>query len=283
MAGTVRTVTTVTTNKTQANLMNLDFQKALAAQIAASQKSMVGQLMDDIYGRDGVEKLGNVQRRVDRVTTRRRTVSYPKGYWAKIEVNDTDHVTYKVFNSGWLAKTFNKIGFRKVLGNGWDSVKQRDTVEATLGATYMAIDQAIEDDLRQAKHSKFLKDMIKTDPDNLKAIAQLDMLDKGDGPGTESSEYLTVTGSVTVPLPGQTYSHNINVSGTGVYSKVDPSKVSSLVIGPISPYSPGGGGSITFGKEDDISVDPEGKVSFGDEMAKAIKEAAQEKGEVDGI
>jgi len=276
-------VRTITTNKTNQDLMAMDMQDMLAKSMAAAQSNLVQSLMSDAYGQDSVRSKPIIHRRMNRVTTRERTVSYADGYWAKIEINDTDHVTYKVFNSGWLAKTFNKIGFRKVLGNGWDSVKQRDNIEATLGATYMAIDEAIAEDLRKVKHSMFLKEMIKTDPDNLKAIAQLDMLDKGDGPGTEQA---STVGQVSAAQPGasimpKTYGQNITISGSGTYSKADPTKPTAIAVGPTA-LNAGGATSLSFGNgEEAIKVDPDGGVSFGDEMAKAIKKLGQ-KGETNG-
>ena len=265
---------TVTTNKTNADvdLMEQDIKDMLANQVSAHTQQMIKSIMDDGLNGERPYKLpAQVYHLVARYTTQKRTVSYPDGYWAKIEINETDHVTYKVFNSGWLAKMFNSVGFRKVLVNGWDSVKQRDTVEATLGATYMAIDESIAADLKSAKHSKFLKEMIKTDPENLKAIAQLDMLDKGDGPGTDTAVEPVLSASGVSGM--NKYSQNISVSGSGTYAKMDLSKPAALSIGPISV----GGGS-----EDIISMDPDGEVSFGPEMAKAIKAAVDttEKGEV---
>ena len=284
---------TITTNHTNADMsiMDQDMKDVFVKAMAETKKDLMQTLFDD-----GVMswKKPIVHRRVDRVETRKRMVSYPNGYWAKIEIKDNDHVSYKVFNSGWLAKTFNKIGFRKVLVNGWDSVKQRDTVEATLGATYMAIDEAIATDESSASHSTFLKEMIKTDPENLKAIAQLDMLDKGDGPGADAtSGMIPESGSsaagITPAMAAPMYGQNIAVSGSGAYfTKDDPTQPASISVGPIAfAKSPT---VLTFGNgEEDIKVDPDGSVSFGDKMVKAIKsvveepteEPTTEKGEVD--
>ena len=287
----MREVRTITTNKTDADIVQgdsfiTDFNAALTKHMAISNKALMHSLMLDDFGKAGVEKKGDVQIMVDRVQIHKKTVSYSNGYWAKIEINETDHVTYKVFNSGWLAKVFSTAGFRKVTVNGWDSVKQRDTVEATLGATYMAIDEAIATDESATKHSTFLKEMIKTDPDNLKAIAQLDMLDKCDGPGTEDDrnpavEPVLSAGSVSAP-----YAQNIKVAGSGAYfTKDDPTKPASFSVGPTA-LNAGGSHSISFsnGGEEAIKVDPDGGVSFGDKMAQAIKSVVDEpteKGEVD--
>ena len=147
----------------------------------------------------------------------------------------------------------------------------------------MAIDEAIAEDLKNIKHSTFLKEIIKTDPDNLKAIAQLDMLDKGDGPGAEES---SVTGQAmpsqsTGIIPAKTYGQNITVSGQGTYSKVDPNKPASVSVGPID-FKAGGSASLTFGNgEEAMKMDPDGSISFGNKMAEAIRGAVKEKGETD--
>ena len=266
---------TITTNHTE-SLADMEeaFKSSLDKQMAVSQANLLRSLLDDGFKEPFGPVKTIIHRRVDRVTERKRMVSYSDGYWAKIEVRDDDHVSYKVFNSGWLAKTFNQIGFRKVIGNGWDAVKQRDTIEATLGATYMAIDEAIAEDLRKTEHSKFLKEMIKTDPENLKAIAQLDMLDKGDGPGAEQA---STVGQVSAAQPSaiNANSQNISISGSGTYSNVDPTKPSLLGVGSMALNADG---------EDLITVDSDGDVSFGNKMAKAIEATVKyttEKGEVD--
>ena len=261
-------VRTITTNNTNAmDIMEEDLKVHLAKQMAVSQANLMASVLNDGFGRPLGPVKPIIHRRVEKVTRRTRTLSYDDGYWAKVEVSDTDHVSYKVFNSGWLAKTFNQIGFGKGFGNtvnGWDSIKQRDTIEATLGATYMAIDEAIAEDLRKTEHGKFLKEMIKTDPENLKAIAQLDMLDKGDGPGAESSIGVSAAQPSTVlpgtPLP---YVQNLQVSGSGTYSN----KTASMLLDPMA---------LNAGGEDLIKMDPDGEVSFGDKMAEAIKSVVEE-------
>jgi len=273
-------VRTITTNKTNIDAMDLDFKELIQKQVAAHTSQMIGSLLFDGVTTPLGQTVSKVHRRIDRVTTRSRIVEYDEGYWVKITVNDDDHVSYKLFNGGWLAKTFYKIGLRKVLDSGgWDAVKQRDTVEATLGATYMAIDEAIVEDLGRDKHSKFLKDMIKTDPENLKAIAQLDMLDKGDGPGTQVEPVLSASGVTAT----KTYGQNISVSGSGTLSKTNTSKPAVLGVGPMS-LSGGGATSLSFGtSEEAMKVDPDGSVSFGNKMAEAIRKVTQEdKGETNG-
>ena len=281
----MRTITT-TTNHTSGviNFMEQDLKDVIAKTVAGHTSEFMKSLLFDEASFSKGKPI--VYKRIQEMN-RKRTVSFSDGYWAKIDISDSDHVSYKVFNSGWLAKTFNKIGFRKVLGNGWDSVKKRDTIEATLGATYMAIDEAIEEDLRKMEHNHFLKEMIKTDPENLKAIAQLDMLDKGDGPGTEqlstAGQVSSAGSGVAFATPGQ----NITVSGSGTYSKIDSSKPAVLQTAPIS-FSGGGAGAtlLQFEGEDAIKMDPDGSVSFGHKMAQAIKATVEdtttEKGESNG-
>lgn len=278
----IRTVTTNNTNPF--GLMEKDMRDVFLKTMDEHQKQMMSSLLFDGMTNKFMKPKPVVHRRVIRATSRSRTVSYPNGYWAKITVDDNDHVIYMLYHSGWLAKLFHKLGFRKVVSGGADSVKQRDTVEATLGATYMAIDEAIADDLKTVEHSKFLKDMIKTDPENLKAIAQLDMLDKGDGPGSDqgaSSGVAAPPPSSSSP-PAPVYTSNIKVSGAGAYfMKDDPTKPASVMVGPMA-LEGGNTNSLSCGKEDLISVEPGGEVSFGNKMAKAIKKAVQAKGEEDG-
>ncbi len=273
--------------KTATEIMHQDIENTLSKSIAIQQQELMSSLLADGIGAYTSTSTGNsykktitVNRKVERPTSRSRVVSYPNGYWVKITINDNDSVSYKLFNSGWLAKAFHKIGFRKVLNNGWTSVKQRNSVEATLGATYMEIDEAIEEDMKKTEHCKFLKEMIKTDPENLKAIAQLDMLDKGDGPGSGNDQ--PDSGATQAP-PTVTFSNNVRVSGTGAYyTKYDDSKPASIQTGQID-FKAGGANSLSFGEEEVIKVDPEGGISFGDKMASAIKQVVQtEKGDTDG-
>ncbi len=251
-------------------------QNAIAAQVASHTDAMLMGLISDGVGGtttgNSIHAAAHVHRRVEKAKIRSRIVTYSDGYWAKISINETDHVTYKLFNSGWMAKALHKIGFRKVIESGWSSVKQRDTVEATLGATYLAIDEAIQEDMKKMKHSKFLKEMIKTDPDNLKAIAQLDMLDKGDGPGSENDQPQATLGTVSMAPPHNIqYSNNMQVSGSGTITKTVPSKPASITFSnPDILGSPA---------EEIVRVDPEGNVSHGNAIADAIKQA---KGELHG-
>ena len=259
-----------------------DIENQLAKSVAKCQEKLMQSLLYD--GMKGIisdigKRKPEVHRKTELATSRSRIVSYPKGYWAKIIVTDDDAVSYKLFHGGWLAKMCHKIGFRKVINNGTDSVKQRGTVEATLGATYMEIDEAISKDLQKIEHSKFLKDMIKTDPENLKAIAQLDMLDKGDGPGTNQGQGDAANGSTAgSSRVTPTYAQSMAVAGTGAYFVPKASGVAVAL--DSGSHSPG----IVLAmneKEDIIKMDPDGKVSFGDKMAEAIRKVAQEKGEID--
>lgn len=256
--------------------MHQDIEEKMAQSIKFHQQNTMSNLMFDAYGGE-VQSKPRVYGRSVIVENHSRVISYPGGYWAKINITDGDHVQYRLFNSGWLAKTFHKIGFRKVIDGGWDSVKQRDNIEATLGATYMAIDAAIAEDIKKKDHRKFLKEMIKTDPDNLKAIAQLDMLDKGDGPGSSPP---VLNGANQGMVSGS----NIIGTSTGNITKANPNKPASVRTGSVS-FAAGGANGITFGdsSEEVIKVDSKGDISFGDRMAKAIREAAQtEQGEING-
>ena len=263
--------------------IQIDMSTHLSNSIANTMAIQSDLLFKDLLTGDGFGTRNppkpTVHRRIIAARTRSRIISYDNGYWVKITIESNDHVRYKLFNGGWLAKSLHKIGFRKIIDSGWDSVKQRDTIEATLGATYMAIDEAIAEDMKKSKHSTFLKEMIKTDPDNLKAIAQLDMLDKGDGPGSENDAPTAMPPSAT----SIQYSNNMVVSGSGAYlMKEDESEPASLTVGPDNSMMFGNLDTLGSPAEEVVRVDPEGNVSHGDAIADAIKLAAEEKGELHG-
>jgi hypothetical protein len=71
------------------------------------------------------------------------------------------------------------------------------------------MDKMIEADKGSKGHSKFVKDMVKTDPENLKMIAGLDQLDKATSPTRGSS-----SNNVSQPT---SYSSNFKVAGTGAF------------------------------------------------------------------
>lgn len=109
------------------------------------------------------------------------------------------------------------------------------------------------------------------------------MLAKNDGPGAEEPS----SGVAQAPPPNIQYSNNMLVSGSGTFSKEDVNESSEIMTDQIS-FAPGGATSLNFGDKEAIKVDSEGEITFGDEMAKAIRQAAQneatineaEKGEV---
>ena len=107
------------------------------------------------------------------------------GYFFVISVDATDNVCYRVWKGGWfpylVAKAFKRFG-EDIDGNrtSWNSVTQRTHLPATLGSAYEKIDAAIKGDMEDRDHDSYIKEMLKTKPENLKMIGNLEKLAEGD-------------------------------------------------------------------------------------------------------
>ena len=107
------------------------------------------------------------------------------GYFFVISVDATDNVYYRVWKGGWfpylVAKAFKRFG-EDIDGNrtSWNSVTQRTHLPATLGSAYEKIDAAIKGDMEDRDHDSYIKEMLKTKPENLKMIGNLEKLAEGD-------------------------------------------------------------------------------------------------------
>jgi hypothetical protein len=124
------------------------------------------------------------------------------GYWAVLKVYEDSELVYCSLNHGhrwkrllwhlpyWDFTFFESFG---------------DTLESKLGNAYLKMDKMIEADKGSKGHSKFVKDMVKTDPENLKMIAGLDKLDKATNPARLKSAY---SSNVTVAGTEMFYSGN---------------------------------------------------------------------------
>ena len=148
-----------------------------------------------------------------------RIVKRSKGYFYVISVDATDDVFFRVWKVGMfpymIAKMFKRFG-RDIDGNreSWNSVTKRTHLPATLGSAYEKVDEAIKEDIGNLEHDRYVKDMLKTDPENLKMIGGLERLQEGDVDGPE--EDLNVGTSHSV---GGVYSNQLAVtSGNSVYT-----------------------------------------------------------------
>jgi hypothetical protein len=133
---------------------------------------------------------GETTKKVNEYKTRTIRKNYKGRYYALIKVyEDNDEVYYSI-NRGrglkWMTWYLPWWEFR------FEGVKPRESLEATLGVTYLKIDQTLEAMKENKKHAKFVKDILKTDPDNLKMIAELDKLDKAGKESTTTSGHISI-------------------------------------------------------------------------------------------
>jgi hypothetical protein len=101
-----------------------------------------------------------------------------KGYWSLIKVYEEDDTVYFKLMKGHIFKRIFWRFWNFYFADGFDAAEKRDNLEATLGMAYLKIDELIEVKDKDRSHAKFVKNMMKTDPDNLKMIAGLDTLDR---------------------------------------------------------------------------------------------------------
>ncbi len=162
-----------------------------------------------------------------------------KDFFYVISVSDTDDVFYQIWEGGWFSMLLFKAmgdrnGYRKTNVNAnrntqWDAVRKRTHLPATIGATYLEIDDAIEKHIEDSKvasdHDNYAEELLKTEPDNLKMIQGLEKLAEGEPEPDERLQHGLTTsitqGNVSVGppyssnAPSGTYSNNIAVSGQG--------------------------------------------------------------------
>jgi hypothetical protein len=130
--------------------------------------------------------------RVKEYKTRTIRKNYKGGYYVLIKVyEDTDEVYYSINRGrGWKWMTW----YAPWWDFQWKLADSRDTLESTLGAMYLKVDTSLESMNANKKHAKFVKDILKTDPDNLKMISELDKLDKaGKDPAPKASSGVSST------------------------------------------------------------------------------------------
>ena len=100
-------------------------------------------------------------------------------YWSVIRVNEQGQVYYKVFRGWFGGRWLYRCGILRGYTLYWESVLSREKLESTLGLAHLKIEELIKQDKKRLEKVEFIKAICKTDPDNLKIIAELDKLDKG--------------------------------------------------------------------------------------------------------
>jgi len=132
--------------------------------------------------------------------------TYEDRYWSIIKVNENGQVYFKIFRGWWGGRLLYKCGILRGTKLYWDSVPLREKLESTLGSTYLQIEHMMKKDLERRNSVKNVKELCKTDPDNLKMIAELDKLDKG----TQIDDIRQDAGVMVGPA--------VTVAGSGTYS-----------------------------------------------------------------
>lgn len=100
-------------------------------------------------------------------------------YWSVIRVNEQGQVYFKVFRGWFGGRWLYRCGILRGYALYWESVPAREKLESTLGLAHLRVEEMISQDKKRLENVDFIKAVCKTDPDNLKMIAELDKLDKG--------------------------------------------------------------------------------------------------------
>ena len=119
-------------------------------------------------------------------------------YWSVIRVNEQGQVYFKVFRGWFGGRWLYRCGILRGYTLYWESVPSREKLESTLGLTHLKIEEMISQDKKRRENVEFVKAICKTDPDNLKIIAELDKLDKGVDVSYNSDVSFTVSSPGTV-------------------------------------------------------------------------------------
>jgi len=123
---------------------------------------------------------------------------HPDRYWSVIRVNEQEQVYYKVFRGWFGGRWLYRCGILRGYDLYWESVQSREKLESTLGLTHLKIEEMIKKDKKRLEKIDFVKAICKTDPDNLKIIAELDKLDKGIDQSYDEGVAFTVSSPGTV-------------------------------------------------------------------------------------
>jgi hypothetical protein len=197
-----------------------------------------------------------------------------QGFWSEIRIHEDDFIFYKLFRGNFLVRLTHKLGFKKITDiNGadkaWDYIGGQGhkdcKLEATLGKTFLLIDKMIADELKDEEHRKFIKGIAKTDPENLKMIAGLKILDEGMTAPLDD-----------IKLPDLNGASRPGIVPQGRFNQVKKNLSVSASDAAAAAWTPKGGMSICNAGEEIVRIDKDSNVTFGDKVAKAIKEVADE-------
>jgi hypothetical protein len=191
-----------------------------------------------------------------------KTTNHGNGFFSDIRICQDDYIRFKLFRGGWFCKLLYMTGWREPRGEDgnvteWKNIaNQHNTnqnLEVNLGKTYLYIDELIAGELEAEEHEQFIRDMAKTDPENLKMIAGLKNLD--DGMKAPLDAPLNGVSAQKIPKP----------------KTIPPSITLAKQAAMSSNWSANMGSALAANGEEIIHVDPKGEISFGTKMASAIK------------
>ncbi len=140
---------------------------------------------------------GTTQPQYNRENEVKRIIKkHSKGYYYTISVNDVEDVFFKAYRANklgyWLHKVFRRVAWGEKITPpeiGYNPVRRRSHLPATLGAAYQEIDRIIADHKASLEHDDYISEMLKTSPENLKMIEGLERLEN---PEPEAAEDTSV-------------------------------------------------------------------------------------------
>ena len=180
---------------------NLSYSKG--GILTSTGKGYTGVIPDWAY----LNMMQNHEVEIRKISTKVR--KHNKGYYSDVAVLASDVVCWKVIKTNPVGIFLYKLGLNKKHNvKEWNTSSKYDKLEATLGAAYIAIEKEVDALIRRKDHKKFVKDILNTDPDNLKMISELKKLD---GQVEDISVYSN--------LPSQRLSSSVRVAGQGTYYK----------------------------------------------------------------
>jgi hypothetical protein len=192
------------------------------------------------------------------------------GYFSDIRITQEDYIHYKLFRGSWFVKLLYKLGWREPRdAEGckiqWEAIPGQEVrdrkLEVMLGKTYLKIDELIAEEANIDEHEEFILGIADTDPENLKMIAGLKVLDDGMKAPLDNVAH--------PPLNGTSQPKSIN-SGAIALAKTQAAA---------SAWTAGQDANIVMNGHEIVKIDPTGNVSFGDEMTKAISKAVDKAAE----
>ena len=173
------------------------------------------------------------------------------GFFSDIRICHDDWIRFKLFRGGLIAYALHKLGWREprdIDGNevGWANIPNQNNnnqkLEVQLGKTFLKIDDMIAGEMEAEEHEGFIREMAKTDPENLKMIAGLKTLDDGMKSAVDPPDLNGITTQKTVTPP-----NNAGAIGWKLDTK----------------------------SNEIMKIDHNDNISFSDKMAAAIKKVSE--------